>query len=69
MIPAMYSVYRKPDDTPVAIHKNRLQCAAAMGVKESSFDSIASQIRHGKTHKTWEIIRHDEEEDQDDGQE
>lgn len=63
MLPAMYSVYRKPDDTPVAIHKNRIQCAAAMGVKESSFDSIASQIRHGKIHKTWDIVRCDEEED------
>jgi hypothetical protein len=63
MFPAMYSVYKKPGDIPVAIHKNRIQCAAAMGVKESSFDSIASQIRHGKIHKTWDIVRCDEEED------
>jgi hypothetical protein len=63
MLPAMYSVYKKPGDIPVAIHKNRIQCAAAMGVKESSFDSIASQIRHGKIHKTWDIVRCDEEED------
>lgn len=65
MFPAMYSVYRKPDDTPVAIHKNRLQCAAAMGVKVNSFDSIASNIRNGKIHKTWEIIRCDEEEEEE----
>lgn len=63
MFPAMYSVYKKPGDIPVAIHKNRLQCAAAMGVKVNSFDSIASNIRHGKIHKTWDIIRCDEEED------
>lgn len=62
---AFYSVYRKPNDTPVAIHKNRIQCAAAMGVKVNSFDSIASHIRHGKNHKKWDIIRHDESEDEE----
>ena len=61
---AMYSVYKKPDDTPVAIYKNRIQCAAAMGVKVNSFDSIASQIRHGKNHTKWHIVRCDESEDE-----
>lgn len=64
MLPAMYTVYKKPGDIPVAIHKNRIQCAAAMGVKVGSFDSIASNNRHGRrTSKKWEIIRCDEEED------
>jgi hypothetical protein len=64
MWPAMYSVYKKPNDEPIAIHKNRVQCAAAMGVKLASFDSIASQIRKGKrNHKTWDIYRHEEESD------
>ena len=63
---AFYSVYRKSGDIPIAIHKNRLQCAEAMGIKPSSFDSIASLIRAGKrNHKTWEIIRHDEEDVED----
>lgn len=66
MWPAMYSVYKKPNDEPIAIHKNRVQCAAAMGIKLESFDSIASLVRKGKrSHKTWEIIRHDEEEQDD----
>lgn len=64
MMNAMYSVYKKPDDTPVAIYKNRVQCAAAMGVKVNSFDSIASQIRHGKSRKKWDIVRHDEHEEE-----
>lgn len=64
MFPAMYSVYKKPGDIPIAIHKNRIQCAAAMGVKLASFDSIASQIRKGnRNHKTWDIYRHEEESD------
>ena len=60
MMNAIYSVYKKPDDTPVAIYKNRIQCAATMGMKVNSFDSIASQIRRGGTHKTREIIRYDD---------
>ena len=37
---AMYSVYRKPDDIPVVIHKNRVQCAAAMGLCKSLKEHI-----------------------------
>ena len=58
-----YSVYRKKNDTPIAIYKNRLQCAAAMGVTIGSFDSIASRIRHGEKNKKWDIIRHEKEDD------
>lgn len=61
---AFYTVYRKPNDTPVAIHKNRIQCAAAMGLTLSSFDSIASRNRTGKkVSKKWDIVRHIEGED------
>ena len=60
---AMYSVYRKKDDTPVIIHKNRVQCAAAMGVTIKSFDSLASRMRHGHKGRKWEIVRHEEEEE------
>lgn len=66
MMNAMYSVYKKPDDTPIAIHKNRIQCAAAMGVKANSFDSIASRIRHGHKNAKWDIVRHEEDEEGDD---
>ena len=66
MTPAMYSVYRKPDDTPVVIHKNRVQCAAAMGITVKSFDSIASKNRTGKkVSKRWDIVRCEEEEDEE----
>ena len=66
MIPAMYSVYKKPQDIPIAIHKNRIQCAAAMGITVASFDSIASKNRTGKKiSKRWDIIRCDEEESDD----
>lgn len=64
MMGVFYSVYRKPDDTPVIIHKNRIQCAAAMGVTQKSFDSIASRIRHGHKNNKWDIIRHEEDEDE-----
>ena len=61
---AFYTVYRKPNDTPVAIHKNRIQCAAAMGLTLSSFDSIASRNLTGKNvSKKWDIIRHVEGKD------
>lgn len=64
MMGVFYSVYKKPEDIPIAIYKNRIQCAAAMGVKVGSFDSIASNNRHGRrTSKKWEMIRCDEEED------
>lgn len=62
MTSAFYSVYRKPDYTPVIIYKNRIQCAAAMGVTPASFDSIASRIRHGYKHKKWDIVRYEEDE-------
>lgn len=67
MTAAFYSVYRKPDDTPVAIHKNRIQCATAMGVTIGSFDAIASRMRHGYKSKRWEIVRHEESEEEING--
>ena len=64
MFGVRYSVYKQPGDMPVAIHKNRLQCAAAMGVTLRTFDSYTSAIRHSaRSFKKWEIIRHEEEED------
>ena len=66
MTDAFYSVYRKRDDFPIAIHKNRIQCAAAMGVTPASFDSIASRIRHGHKNAKWDIFRHEENEESDD---
>ena len=64
MIDVRYSVYKQPGDIHIAIHKNRLQCAAAMGVTLGTFDSYTSTLRHGKrSFKKWEIIRHEEEND------
>lgn len=66
MLPAMYSVYKQPGEVPVAVHKNRLQCASAMRVTVQSFDSYASWTWHGKRKlKKWEIVRHEEEEQDD----
>ena len=64
MLNVRYSVYRNPGDIPVAIYKNRLQCAAAMGITVKTFDAYASKMRSGKRkYKKWEIIRHEEGED------
>ena len=57
-----YSVYRRKDDLPVAISKNRVQCAMAMGISVEGFDSYVSRNRNQnaenlKRAPKWEIIR------------
>lgn len=61
-----YSVYRRKDDFPVAINKNRVQCAMAMGITVKSFDEYASRNRNRnaenlKRAPKWEVIREEED--------
>ncbi len=61
-----YSVYRKKDDFPIAVHANSLQCAKAMGITIKSFHEYASRYRHGKSKRVkrmpkWEVIREEED--------
>lgn len=57
-----YSVYRRSDGLPVMIHGNITQCARAMGICISTFNSFASRQRRGspKASETWDIVREDE---------
>ena len=49
---------------PIMIHGTISQCAAAMGIKETTFRSFASKQRNGGSHSgssKYEIVRDDED--------
>ena len=54
-----YSVYKTGTDEPICIWGSARECAAAMGVKISSFYSYIALLGRGQKHKGIEIIKHD----------
>ena len=51
-----YTVFRNGNDTPIAEKASAEECARIMGIKVSSFKSIARKVRIGDCRK-WQIVR------------
>lgn len=58
-----YSVYETGTDRPIMIWGTAQQCAKALGITCRSFYTQIMRTRKGEAPKRYEIIEHDEKEE------